>query len=62
MQESIYALTGNETTLYGLVGELGSIHALTLAGDTITVGEPLAQLKEESDGSYLNVPGFVARQ
>lgn len=60
MQESVYALTGDETTLYGLVGDVGSIHALTLAGDTITVGEPLAQLKEESDGSYLNVLGFVA--
>ena len=60
MQESMYALTSDGTTLYGLVGELGSIHALTLEGDTITVGEPLAQLMEESDGSYLNVPGFVA--
>lgn len=60
MQESVYSLTSDGTILYGLVGNLGRVCPLTIDGTTVTVDEPIAQLREEAEDSYLNIYGFVA--
>ena len=60
MQESVYSLTSDGTILYGLVGNLGRVCPLTIDGTTVTVDEPIAQLREEAEDSYLNICGFVA--